>query len=342
VIPTFKSERPIPAFAPSSEGDNLQFAREFVDQSVAGMRELPVNDHAAIHAWLDYVENSARSLQARAIVRSVVEARGDVGTDRVYDSIGSLGSLIAQYEQGLVDVEAQLEAGERLVAPEVDMLYLRSREERFEEARKTLEGLLPNVDADAQAEALQKLMAFAPETRPAFEPNVTIAIDDFDAVDLVGVDAEKEEFQRLMERPAFDVEALLPSLVDHAHRRARMQGKTLTASYAARDARLVPALAQDWQEAVELAIDALIETTLEDAKTRRDQGLTAAAHMALTAEGQGDNVELRITCPGQNVPRFEVEAPHMIEAGSADGTVWVRFVARNQDLIMSPVESATG
>jgi hypothetical protein len=340
VIPTPKSSRPIPAFAPSREGDDLAFAREFVDQSVAGMRELPVHDHSAIHAWLDYVESSARSLQARAIARSVVEARADVGSDRVYDSIGSVGSLIAQYEQGLVDVEAQLEAGERLSPSENIVASALSREERFEDARRTLEGLLPNVDHQAQSEALKKLMAFVP---PAADIDDVNDLDetDFASLDLVSPTPTKPDLHKLVDRPAFDVEALLPGLVDHAHRLARLQGKSLTASYAARDALLNPALAHDWQEAVELAIGALIDTTLEDAQTRRAEGLTAAAHMALTAEGQGDEVELRITCPGHDVPRFDVEAPHTLDAGHEDGTVWVRFIARESAPAMASPQSVT-
>ena len=131
-----------------------------------------------------------------------------------------------------------------------------------------------------------------------------------------------------LRRAAFDVEPLLPSLVDHAHRAAARAGKKLTASYAARDAYLPPELATEWQEAVETAIAALVAATLEAPDVRQARGETAAAHMAMTVEGREDGVSLLIRCPGRMLPRMVVEAPHELTLSQEEGTVVLHLVAR--------------
>ena len=308
----------IPAFAPSKGGDDIAAARVFIDTAVSGMRELRTDDTVAVHEWLDAVERNARDLQARAIARAVIEARGDVGTDRIQDSIGSVGSLIGQYEQGLVDVEVQIEAGERIVEeeplPTRKVAIEEDLEARFNEARRLLENLLPDVDTGGHDEALGKLVAFRPDMMTEADEPAPVP--------------EPATSERLL-----SIEALMPGLVDHAVKTARSAGKPVTASYAARDAALPSSLVGEWREAVEMALEALVASTLERPEARRARGETTAAHISMQAQGRTDGaLELRIECPGEHVPPFEVDRPHSILTHVSDGRVCVVFTARAESV----------
>ena len=286
------------------------------------MRTLRADDTPAVHGWLQDVGARARLLQARAIARAAENARKLESPRALGSALHTVATLIAQYEQGLVDVEAQLETIARAPLPVVGTVNAVPRaaeaedaraRDKFEVARETLMGLLPTVHAEGHEAALLKLveLEFGPEAEAENE-----TVDEPEAV------AVAPSFA------AFDVEPLLPGLVDHAHRTAARAGKKLTASYAARNARLVPELAHDWQVAVETAVNALVDTTLEPPAARQKRGETAAAHMAFTVEGADEGLSLLICCPGHRLPRFAVDAPHSLDMRVEDGVVMLRFLAR--------------
>ena len=327
--------RTIPAFAPAAGGDDLEAARRFVEGAVDRMRTLRADDTPAVHSWLDDVGVGARGLQARAIARAAENARKLESPRALGSALHTVATLIAQYEQGLVDVEAQLEtiaraplpvlgtvnAVPQVAVPQVAGFGDRTARDKFDVARETLMGLLPTVDAGGHEAALLTLveMEFGPGAEAEAEVADDVVADDVVAEIPLAVESDL---------PAFDVEPLLPGLVDHAHRTAARAGKKLTASYAARDARLVPGLAPLWQAAVETAVNALVETTLETPDARQARGETAAAHMAFTVEGSDEGLTLLIRCPGHRLPRFAVDAPHSLDMRVEDGVVMLRFLAR--------------
>ena len=320
---THTRSRPIPAFAPAREGDDLEAARSFVDAVVDAMRVLRTDDADAVHAWLNAVERGAKPLEARAIARAAQTARADVGTPRIADTITSVGALIGQYEMGLVDVEVQIEAGDRVIhddpyadirpAPRAPTPAPDGVEARFEEARRLLADLLPEVDAEPHRDALEALVNFRPDACAEAGPEI---------------ESEVEPVQ-VLAGPTLDVEAFLPGLVDHAVGAARRAGKTLTASYASREARLPTHMAAEWKAAAEAAIGAVVATSVQSPERRRASGLTGAAHLSIRAEGTADGaLVLRLGCPGMRVPNFAVDAPHSIDARAHDGDVWVEFTTR--------------
>jgi len=339
--------RAIPAFAPASDGDDLLAARAFIEDAVLRMRALRSDDSEAVHGWLDDVSEGARGLQARAIARAAENTRSLESPRAVAAGLHTVATLIAQYEQGLVDVEAQMEtlAREPLPAPvmpehvlaEPPTRPLEHDRDKFDVAREVLMGLVPRTDTAGHEGALQTLIEMEFCTGAVDVPNMPeddgiseLSAESVDEPVTVETQQPEPEAVRRMEPdlPAFDVEPLLPGLVDHAHRVAMRAGKKLTASYAARDARLSPALAEDWQVAVETAICALVDTTLETPAERQARGETAAAHMAFTVEGSDDGLTLMLRCPGRRLPRFDVEAPHDLDMRIEDGVVIVRFLAR--------------
>ena len=298
----------------------MEAARRFIDEAVDAMRTLRTDDREAVFAWLNMVERGAKPLEARAIARAAQTARLDVGTPRIADTITSVGALIGQYEMGLVDVEVQIEAGERIVHDDpFDTAPLpvpapapvsEAIEDRFDEARRLLADLLPEVDAEPHRDALEKLVSFRPgaEVAKVSEPVTDVVPEPTATV---------------------DVEAFLPGLVDHAVGTARGFGKLLTASYASREARVPTHMAAEWTAAAQAAIGAMIATSLDSPERRRARGQTGAAHLAIRAEGTADGaLVLRLGCPGSRVPNFSVDAPHTIEARARDGEVWVEFTAR--------------
>lgn len=321
----------IPAFAPAGRGDDVEAARRFIERTVAAMRTLDAGDRTAVLRWLDAVETGARALNARAIARVAGEAHRIADEQDRVQAIHTLGALVAQYEQGLVDVEVQIERDARGHSPDMHLARQRPAEptspdlfygeadpdharDRWEEARQTLQALLPSNDSTSHAQALTKLVAFDPRNGGK---------DTDTGADVVPIGP------RTGVSAAFDVEPLLPGLMDHAHRLAAAQGKRLTASYAARDARLSPALADVWQGAMETLIQSLVDVTLELPETRKARGESAAAHMALTVEGRTTQaseevLEVLVRCPGAIAPNVQVDAPHTLDIRLEEG--WVNAV----------------
>ena len=297
-----------PAFAPATEGDDLGAARAFVQLAVDGMRTLRTDDTTGVASWLDAVEAAAVPLQARAVQRAVCAAREADG-DALNTALAAVGSLVAQYEGGLADVEAQIETGERPVFDE-DELFLPPEPaatpdiDRFEEARLLLASLLPRADVGSHRDALERLMAFQPADVAVREPTKPETAD-------------------------VDLEALLPGLADCAARQARLHGKAATVSFATDNARLASDVVDDWHGAVETALLALCETTLESPRERRGRGLSGASHIEMLARGTGEGVELSIRCPGTRLPQLAVDAPHSLDIRRECERVVLVFTARD-------------
>ena len=301
-----------PAFAPSTDGDDIDAARAFVDLAVDGMRTLRADDTDAVRSWLDCVELAAVPLCARAVLRAVDAARAARG-DALNSALATVGALVAQYEGGLADVEAQIESGERpLPGPvlgDADTGLSRSATpsdaDRFEEARLILASLLPRADVGSHRDALERLMAFQP-TGSATDAAATAGPVLSGTV---------------------DVEALLPGLADCAARQARLHGKAATVSFASESALLDAASVDEWHGAVETALLALCETTLESPRERRGRGLSGTSHIDMLARGVEGGVELSVRCPGARLPQLAVDAPHTLDVRREDERVTLVFTA---------------
>jgi len=268
-------------------GDNLEQARRFVDAAEDGMALLlsdtRLDPVEALQA-LNVLQKQARALQCRAIDIAAQSIRECYDKSRPQAQIDgriiALNKLLTQYGAGLDEIfpKPANQAPEDLLDDKVSghseqrapserggtddpIIIDPAARSRFDQARKTLQSLLPRAGNDAPA--LARLSAAR-------------WMGDFDLG--MAEPSPAENISRMPSSVAF--ESLMPDISYEALRRARMQQKSISLSYAITDFDIP----SDQLLPLQNRLIALIDVIVENESTSPSIGLARAQTIDVNAE----------------------------------------------------------
>lgn len=250
-------------------GDNLLAARQFTDEChghLVPLLSAPSLDKTHVTEVLSAIKCSAKDMNARAIFRAAqtaIEEFGNVQTAaQTTGALLALNKLVCQYTEGLNEVAPVINEETLQDIYEAERLQWR-------EARETF---LPLQRFAQNAEEASLLSVLA---------NLHPAIPGEKAV------PSTESFDELM-----------TDITDESLRNARESEKSVSVSYATDEILMDQDLADAAQAALIDICNGLIHRSVEDPKRRQTQGLSGAAHIAITAKRQGDFFDILVSCEG--------------------------------------------
>ncbi len=258
-----------------SEGDDLAEARRFASLCQETMSAFMSATHHSTQsaiADLEVLQTQARHMQARAISRTALLAIDDLtaakNSNQSAGTLLALNKLVCQYTAGLDEIAPQ------------ELFFLNDLEERLEAllaiqepelaaARGTLKALLPQARSGNERESLRRLMMIRHTSANAASAPHS---DNFDVI--------------------------MPAVTNEALRSARRVKKSVSVSYAADNIQMDADLSVALQTAIISICDGLVERCIEAPLRRQNQGLSGAAHIAITARTSGGVFNILMTCDG--------------------------------------------
>jgi len=251
-------------------GDDLKQARDFIDAAIADMDSLLSGirlDRAQSETVLTRVQSGAKLMQARGIYRAaqtLLEAYDrQMGQAQIDGRLMALYKLVIQYAEGLDEIAPAADH-----SPETETIDS-TAQARFDTARDILIPLIPF--ADGAAPALQFL---------------------------AGVSADVPQ---TLADPYVSFESLMPDVTNTALRTARIQGKSVSISYAADGVSLRRSQTPMVREQLEDTIERLVNTHIESPERRTAKGLSRAGHIDITAKSGGDGLNISVICDGETL-----------------------------------------
>lgn len=258
-------------------GDDLVAAREFSNlchNNLVPFLTAQALEKSDVVKVLKTIRQQAKKLRARAIVRASQNAIDEFCSARSgAQSAGALlrlNKLVCQYTEGLNEVAP-------LQALSVQDMY----------------------DAEyASLSAAREI--FAPLQRFAQGPKETALLSRLATmgVTIDGEAAASESFDELM-----------PEITDESLRKARENSKSVSVSYATDDITMDEDLAQDLQSALMEICNGLIQRSIEPPLRRQNQGLSSAAHIAITAKARARMFDVLVTCEGPLPSKTLLQGP---------------------------------
>lgn len=258
-----------------TNGDDLAAARRFSNLCHETMSTLVATNcepkSEALDA-LEIVQVQAKYIQALAISRAARSTMDELTAatpqTRGLGSLLALNKLIRQYTDGLDEIAPEdvfnpIALEERLEA------YIATQQTELERAHDVLVSIKSLVRPGIEASAIDALLTLA-----NFEP-VTIETDT---------------------RIEFD--SVMPAVTNETLRSARHAGKSVSVSYAADDMLITPEFSLALQSAIIAICDQLVHRCVEAPLRRKNQGLSGAAHIAVTARKHGQCFDMLLTCEG--------------------------------------------
>lgn len=305
---------------PDKCGDDLIAARKFMNLCRDHMSEIfsggqiPVLD---VVEKLSEIQSHAKLLHARSIYRSAQDVIDDLtGRRNIQACAGSvlvLQKLIRQYETGLSEIAP--------VAPQVL-------------PKKPVNPVGPIVVSDlAQqkqaADILTPLVKFAEK-------------DDRDGlVALINLAANQARpAQKKNPKTAQKMDIILPALTNHWLRLARTQDKSISVSSCLDDIELDRSRLRQLQAGLKHLGELLISQSVETPELRESRQLSRSAHLALTARQTDSQLEILLSCEGQQ-PRqsdFDLISKTLMRGAGIqphirieDGLIQVEMTIRSSD-----------
>lgn len=306
-------------------GDSLTYAREFCQNSrkdieaiVSGICAEPCAAPDVLVSSLSSIQQGAKQVRARAIYRAaqtvVDSVLSSAAKPAIQGRVLSLNKLIAQYEQGLNEIQpcpANLDTPADTAAASASPAKTRdttpdipsdTHHDRFAHAREILMPLMGLARGEEQG-ALQTLSALSFDSQDEGPAQDTLgeAGDVFAAAD-----KSRENAENFIEQPdssqLVDFEILMPAFTSEALQAARHSQKTVSVSYAANDVSLSQQQADALQPVLTHIANILVSSALERPELRRARAESGSGHIALTAIKTYDELAISIECPGKTLP----------------------------------------
>ena len=272
-------------------GDNLTEAAQYSTSAMADMDILLADtrlDAQAARPALMRVQNGAKSLSARAIIRAsqrVIDGYDNANSQPKIDGrIMALYKLIVQYDRGL----AEIMGGEKTQAMPANITL---PAENIPTTPKT-------APRDAQ-KTLVSLLPFAGEHRQILERLLEL----------------NEPIDVQAQAPiTLSFESLMADVTNEALRLARTQGKSISLSYAAQGVELSEVQAEATRLALHATISRFISNKIDSPPTRRANGLPRSGHIDVSAQptmnGMSSEPIIVVSCDGESIA-LDIEAPNI-------------------------------
>lgn len=249
-------------------GDNLVAARQFSGLCQANISAL-ISNHGsdsrdAITALKD-IQTGARELRARSIFlaaqTAIEEFNGVYSASQRAGALLTLNKLVRQYTDGLDEIAPVVT--EDISGPSAEGVA------NWKQVRETFVSLRRFAKTDAENAAFSSLAALGP-----FVPGEPVGI-------------QSESFELLM-----------PAITDESLRQAREAEKSVSVSYATDNILMDETVAERVQEALIEVCQGLVRSSVEVPSQRQNQGLSGAAHIAITAKRKGATFDVLVSCEG--------------------------------------------
>lgn len=261
-------------------GDDLTQAGEFITFAMAQMdillSELRLEPEQALPI-VTAVSQSAKSVNARGIflaAKRVIDSYDNgYSQPKIDGRLMSLYKLVVQYHSGWQDIAPNApELAAPISAPAAQ--GTRSAiEQKYQSARAVLTELMPF--AGQEHGTLGALMGL----------DITLG----------SLQEEPSE----PPTPMSDFETIMPDLINEALRFARVQGKSVSLSYAADDLKLRAVELTATYIRLEDIITDFISRKIASPSQRAQQGLARGGHIDISVLRAGANTKLSITCEGE-------------------------------------------
>lgn len=253
-------------------GDDLIEARDFVNTTIASMDMLLTDARLNVElsqATLRDIRLDARTLHARGIARaaqSVLDCyKSGCSQPKIDGRLMSLYKLVAQYAQGLDEI-----------APVIPQENPETPQDTIEaQYAKACETLIPLIKFSGDmAPALQRLAGLNPDTPvKATTPQVSF-------------------------------ESLMPDVTNSALRAARVQGKSVSVSYAADGLTVADSQVDAVRGQLEEIVTRLVQTHIGSPTTRLAKGLSRAGHIDISAQTTTEGLDISVECDGKIITLF--------------------------------------
>ena len=253
-------------------GDDLIEARDFVNTTIASMDMLLSDARLNVElsqATLRDIRLDARTLHARGIARaaqSVLDCyKSGCSQPKIDGRLMALYKLVAQYAQGLDEI-APVIPQENPGTPQ-DLIEV--------QYSKACETLIPLIKYSGDtAPALRRLAGLSPDT------------------------AVKTT------TPQVSFESLMPDVTNSALRAARVQGKSVSVSYAADGLTVAGSQVDAVREQLEEIVTRLVQTQIGSPTKRLAKGLSRAGHIDISAQVTTDGLDISVECDGKTITLF--------------------------------------
>ena len=253
-------------------GDDLIEARDFVNTTIASMDMLLSDARLNVElsqATLRDIRLDARTLNARGITRaaqSVLDCyKSSSSQPKIDGRLMALYKLVAQYAQGLDEI-----------APEIPQQSPETRQDALEaQYAEACETLIPLIKFSGDtAPALQRLAGLSPD--------MTVKTST----------------------PQVSFESLMPDVTNSALRAARIQGKSVSVSYAADGLTVADSQVDTVRGQLEEIVTRLVQTHIASPNTRLAKGLSRAGHIDISAQATTEGLDISVECDGKIITLF--------------------------------------
>ena len=270
-------------------GDDIKAARAFIDLCSAHMETVISADckNAEAIALLEAIDQGAQSMHARAISRVARQVNEELTYQSVplrsHGGLLALNKLIKQYESGLVEVESAIEpAKTEPVAVKAVTPRQQDPDATFRVAAETLRSTLSLARPGPERTTLESLIKF--------DPSVTARTNEKLSLDTV-----------------------MPGVTDKILREARQQGKSVSLSMAGEGIDLSPRMLRRLEKALTKIGCDLVRQSIEAPDRRRQKGRSQSAHMAMTAQIDGNRLHILIHVDGLAPSRSILNAAELAD-----------------------------
>ena len=270
-------------------GDDLKVAGEFITSAMSQMDNLLTElrlDAARALPIVAALSANAKTAHARGIFRAaqrVIESyENGYSQPKIDGRLMSLYKLVVQYHAGWEEIapaeqaQEQAQIQEALAAPIIVPTPITAEhiEEDYTAAKATLAELMPF--AGQESAGLSALMSIDHALPPA-----------------------QERPMQASPAPLTAFETIMPDLINEALRFARLQGKSVSLSYAAEGLQLSTVeLAAAYIRLEEMITD-FISRKIEAPSQRAQQGLPRGGHIDISVVNTGALPKLTISCEGE-------------------------------------------
>ena len=257
-------------------GDDLKVAGEFITSAMSQMDNLLAELRLDAKRALPIVtalSASAKTAQARGIFRAaqrVIDSyENGYSQPKIDGRLMSLYKLVVQYHSGWEEIAPQEQVQAPIIAP--TPITAEHIEEDYAGAKATLAELMPF--AGQESARLSALMGISHDLRPAQE--------------------------RPMPAPLTAFETIMPDLINEALRFARIQGKSVSLSYAAEGLQLSTVELAAAYIRLEDVITDFINRKIEAPSQRVQKSLPRGGHIDISVTETGTQTKLSISCEGE-------------------------------------------
>ena len=268
-------------------GDDLKVAGEFIISAMTQMdvllTELRLDAERALPI-VTTLSASAKAAHARGIFRAaqrVIESyENGYSQPKIDGRLMSLYKLVVQYHAGWEEIAPGQQAQAQIQQAPAAPITVSPTADDYAAAKATLTALMPF--AGQEQARLSALMGISHALPPAQERPMQTPLTQ----------------ERAAQQTAF--ETIMPDLINEALRFARLQGKSVSLSYAAEGLQLCTVeLAAAYIRLEEIVTD-FISRKIATPSQRAQQGLTRGGHIDISVMDPSAQTKLSITCEGES------------------------------------------